>query len=107
VRPRLGDPTFGPTCACGGPKAKQARTCQPCHGVIRGYGSSPRSMSVGDEMSATVARTVALAAARASAEGELAKLCDEQARDEAFSTWQDRRWIVSLDAGFLYEVIAA
>jgi hypothetical protein len=127
-RPRLGDPQFGPVCECGAAKSKQAWTCQPCHGKVRGYGLVPRdeqlriagrkyrggqTVTVGDEDAALVARADRLEAARkATYDGELAALVAEQARDERFATWARDRWMVSLDATDqygrpLYERIAA
>lgn len=126
VRPRRGDPEFGPTCRCGGAKAKQAWTCQPCHGKARGYGLVPRdeqlrrhgrkyrgaTVVVGDEDAALIERDRALREARASVDGELAELVAAQKRDERFATFARDRWMVSLDdtdqyGRPLYERIAA
>lgn len=126
-RPCKGDPQFGPVCECGAPKAKQARTCQPCHGRIRGYKlSSKRQIdrrarlrymgqveSVGCEDAALIARDRELQQARGlAAAGELAALVAEQIRDERFATVARDRWMLSLDdvdryGRPLYEVIAA
>lgn len=126
-RARRSDMAFGPVCACGGTKAKQAWTCQPCHGRLRGYGLVPRdeqnrragrkyrgyTVVVGDEDAALVARADRLSAARAELyDRELAALVAEQARDERFATFAQDRWMVSLDdvdlyGRPLYEVIAA
>ena len=126
MRPRYGDPAFGPVCECGSPKAKQARTCQPCHSRIRGYKTSTKQQidrrarlrymgqmaTVGDEDAALIARAYALDAARATVHGELAALVADQERDERLSHLARDRWMLSLDdtdqyGRSLYEVIAA
>lgn len=120
------DPEFGPTCTCGGAKAKQAWTCQACHGRLRGYQTVPlpeqnrrwrlryigQFAPVGDEDAALIERAGALAAARAAVEGELAALVAEQAQDERCSHLARDRWMVPLDSldrygRPLYEIIAA
>lgn len=71
---RMGDPEFGPLCACGGPKAKQAWTCQRCHGRLRGYGRSAALQALltqGGPLRSTV-----------EASGELAELIAQQQRDD-------------------------
>ena len=126
MRPRLGDPAFGPVCECGNAKAKQARTCQPCHSRIRGYKRETKReidrrarlrymgqvATVGDEDAALIARAHALHQARATVHGELAALVVEQERDERFTAFARDRWMLSLDdtdqyGRPLYEVIAA
>jgi hypothetical protein len=111
ARPRRGDPDFGPQCRCGGPKAKQARTCQRCHGLLRGYGTVPlREQNrrwrrtymggvtvVGDGDAAAVARAAALEQARTLADGELAVLVAEQLRDQRLGHIARDRWMVHLD----------
>lgn len=121
------DPEFGPVCTCGGAKAKQAWTCQRCHGRLRGYGLVPRdeqmrragrkyrggyTVVVGDEDAALIARADALTAARSSVGGELAALVAEQTQDDRFGTYSRDRWVLSLDdtdqyGRPLYELIAA
>lgn len=104
MRPRKDDPQFGPVCACGSLKAKQARTCQPCHGRIRGYGR-------GAEIAALLAQPTVHRPAVA-VEGELAVLVAAQATDERLGHLARNRWMVSLDGVNeygrpMYEVIAA
>lgn len=119
------DPQFGPICRCGQPKAKQAFTCQACHNLVRGYGTVPLAEqnrrwrhtylgivgAVGDEDAGLIHRADALAEARAAADGELAALIAEQARDDR-AVRVGSRWMVSLDSTDrfgrpLAEVIAA
>ena len=121
------DSEFGPVCACGSQKAKQAFTCQPCHSRIRGYRLVPRdeqlriagrkyrgyTVTVGCEDKALVSRAERLETARAASyDHDLAALVKEQARDERFATFARDRWMLSLDdvdqyGRPLYEVIAA
>lgn len=120
------DPEFGPTCACGSRKSKQAFTCQSCHNVIRGYGTVPLReqwrkarerhlgiiRAVGDEDAGLIDRASTLAAARANAEGELAALVADQERDDRLGHLARDRWMVSLDSNDqygrpLYETVAA
>lgn len=111
-RPRKGDAAFGPVCRCGAVKAKQAWTCQRCHGRIRGY-RRVRGL-VGDESAALIVRDRALREARENATGELAGLVAEQATDERLGHMARQRagWVVSLDGADrngrpLHEVLAA
>lgn len=123
----MADPEFGPVCSCGSAKAKQAFTCQSCHGRLRGYGLVPRdeqsriagrkyrgyTVTVGCEDKSLIVRSERLAAARAdSYDDALAALVEEQARDERLSTLARDRWMLSLDdvdryGRPYYEVIAA
>lgn len=111
TRPKKGDPQFGPICQCGQPKAKQARTCQSCHGVIRGYGRQARVDRLAGVPAAPWDRENALRAAALTVDGELADLVAEQMRDDRVRSI-GHRGCLSLDAPLvdgltLYEVIAA
>lgn len=109
---RKGDPEFGPVCACGGPKAKQARTCQRCHNVIRGYGrQAPGRTACRRSPARPWDRERALEAARSVSAGELAALIAAQLRDDRVTSI-GHRGCLSLDAPFadrltLYELVAA
>lgn len=124
---RIGDPEFGPVCGCGGAKAKQAWTCQPCHSRLRGYRTVPPSEQnrrwrrawlgqppgpIGDSDAALVAQAAALAQARQATSGELALLAAAQERDERLGHRAGFRWMLPLDATDrlgrpLYDLIAA
>ena len=86
-----GDPAYGPLCACGNGKAKQARTCQPCHSRLRGYGRSGKIQALLSQPG--VQRKIEVAAFA----GELAGLVAEQAADDRRRfVWDPQT--VSLDA---------
>jgi len=80
-RLHLGDPLFGPVCACGGRKAKQARTCQPCHNVVRGYG---RGEAIRQLLAQPTPNERQVTAELGVASGELADLIREQQRDDGY-----------------------